>query len=626
MRVSMVSEHASPLAALGEADAGGQNVHVAALLTGLARLGHKVILYTRRSDPELPERVPLGPGATVVHVPVGPAQPLPKDELLGLMDDFADWMSADWEQHGAPEVVHAHFWMSGLAALRAARHRSLPVAMTFHALGAVKRRHQGDADTSPPERLDLERRIAADVDVIIATCRDEVRELGLLGVPSERVHVIPCGVDTTHFTPVEEPSSLPPVEAPARGARPRLLTVGRMVERKGFDDAIRALTRIPQAELVVAGGPPASRLAADPEAQRLRDLAADLGVADRVCFTGQLPHSAMPALYRSADVVLAVPWYEPFGITPLEAAACGRPVVGTATGGILDSVEDGVTGTHVPPRDDVALAQAVRRLLDDPQTAAQWGAAGRARAVERFDWSSVTARTEQVLRELCSPAAPAWCDTRTWLQGHTRELQEAMAALLEQASVIRSWGERLAASLVGGSRLLVAGNGGSAAEAQHLAAELVGRYRDERRPLSAIALTAETASLTALLNDYGPEEVFARQVEAHGRVGDTLLLLSTSGSSANVLHAAKRGHELGLRVWSITGPLPNPLASLADEAVTIPVPATSTVQEAHLVTVHALCAAVDTALAARGALTRRQDERGIEPAEPSDTGTADRSP
>jgi glycosyltransferase involved in cell wall biosynthesis/phosphoheptose isomerase len=594
MRVAMISEHASPLAALGGVDAGGQNVHVAALASGLARLGHRVDVYTRRDDPHTPERVPLCPGATVVHVPAGPPRVVSKDDLLPYMDAFGDWVGRDWDEHGAPDVVQGHFWMSGLAALRAARPRGVPVAQTFHALGTVKRRYQGDADPSPASRLELERRLGREVDLVLATCSDEVVELSRMGVDACDVTVVPCGVDTTHFTPVG---------ATQRRARPRLLLVGRMVERKGFDVAVRALADLPDVELVIAGGPPAAELDGDTEAARLRDLAESLGVADRVTMTGQVPHQDMPAMYRSADVVLATPWYEPFGITPLEAAACGRPLVGSAVGGLLDSVEDGVTGLLVPARDVSALTYAVQRLLADPETAAAMGRAARVRAVERFDWSTVCRQTEEALARLCrSTTAAASTPTHQWLTQHTAEVQEGLDMLLGEARLVSSWAERLATTLVGGGRVLVAGNGGSAAEAQHLTAELVGRFREERRPLSAIALTAETSSLTAILNDYGPDEIFARQVEAHGREGDVLMLLSTSGSSSNVVHAAKRGHELGLAVWSMTGAGPNPLASLSDEALTIPARSTASVQEIQLIAVHALCAALDAALSARGAL------------------------
>jgi D-sedoheptulose 7-phosphate isomerase len=166
----------------------------------------------------------------------------------------------------------------------------------------------------------------------------------------------------------------------------------------------------------------------------------------------------------------------------------------------------------------------------------------------------------------------------------------------ELTRTTQRWGRELADRLPRGHRLLVAGNGGSAAQAQHLTAELVGRYRDDRPPLSALALHAETSTLTAVLNDYGAEEVYARQVTAHGRAGDVLVLLSTSGRSPNVLYAAQAGRAAGLTVWAMTGRGPNPLAGLAAESLVVDGPSTATVQEVHLVALHLLCAAFDVAL------------------------------
>jgi D-sedoheptulose 7-phosphate isomerase len=182
------------------------------------------------------------------------------------------------------------------------------------------------------------------------------------------------------------------------------------------------------------------------------------------------------------------------------------------------------------------------------------------------------------------------------LQTHVTELRGALASLERQADEIEAWGARLALLYAAAGRLLVAGNGGSAAEAQHLTAELVGRFEGERRPLSAIALHAETSSVTAIGNDYGYDEVFGRQVEAHGRRGDVLLLLSTSGRSENLLVAARCATRAGLEVWALTGPPGSPLARLADRVVSVDAPSTSAVQEAHLVAVHALCAAVERQL------------------------------
>jgi D-sedoheptulose 7-phosphate isomerase len=182
---------------------------------------------------------------------------------------------------------------------------------------------------------------------------------------------------------------------------------------------------------------------------------------------------------------------------------------------------------------------------------------------------------------------------QVWLAKHEHELRIALHALRGESATVERWGATLADRLLAGGRLLAAGNGGSAAEAQHLTSELVGRFLGERRPLSALCLSAESSSLTAIVNDYGIEEMFARQVEAHGRAGDVLVLLSTSGRSPNVLWAAERARDLGVTVWSLTGRAPNPLAALSDDALCIDAPSTAAVQAVHLVAVHALCASVD---------------------------------
>lgn len=184
------------------------------------------------------------------------------------------------------------------------------------------------------------------------------------------------------------------------------------------------------------------------------------------------------------------------------------------------------------------------------------------------------------------------------LDNHLAGLASALLPYREAAGKLAQWGGELAWRLGGGGRLLVAGNGGSAAEAQHLAAELVGKLRDDRTPLSAVALCAETSSLTAIGNDYGYDEVFARQVRAHGRPGDILLLLSTSGRSANLVQAARAGWEIGATCWALTGPSPNPLADICADVLAVPSPDPQVVQELHLVSAHVLCEHVDANLPA----------------------------
>jgi len=392
MRVALVSEHANPLAAVGGVDAGGQNVHVAALAAGLVERGHSVTVFTRRDDPAAPAQVLAPQGYLVEHVPAGPPTVVPKDDLLPCMPAFAEYLFHRWRVQPF-DVVHAHFWMSGLAAVQAARPVGTPVVMTFHALGSVKRRQQGAHDTSPPGRIDLERRLCRTVDHVVATCSDEVDELTAMGMPPGSATVIPCGVDVSAFRP----------RPTAARSRPRLLVIGRLVERKGVGNVIDALVQLPGVELLVAGGPDREHLDADPEVRRLRGLAESRGVADRVRFLGSIARQDVPRLMCSADVVVSVPWYEPFGIVPVEAMACGRPVVGSAVGGLLDTVVPGVTGELVPPRRPDLLAPVLRDLLGDPERRTAYGRAGRARAVEKYPWTRVTADTEEVYASLASP-------------------------------------------------------------------------------------------------------------------------------------------------------------------------------------------------------------------------------
>jgi D-sedoheptulose 7-phosphate isomerase len=182
------------------------------------------------------------------------------------------------------------------------------------------------------------------------------------------------------------------------------------------------------------------------------------------------------------------------------------------------------------------------------------------------------------------------------LYQHLDQLAGALPGYRAQARQLADWGTELAAVLGGGGRLLAAGNGGSAAQASHLVAELVGKLDVDRPPMSAVALNAETCGVTAIANDYGYAEVFTRQVRAHGRPGDVLVLLSTSGRSANLLAAARAGAELGMRVWALTGPQPNPLAGAAQRCLAVPAADGKVVQELHLTAVHLLCGYVDQAL------------------------------
>ena len=397
MKIALISEHASPLAAFGGVDAGGQNVHVAELSSALARQGHDVIVYTRRSDPASAARTVLPDGVRLVNLTAGPVKAVPKDLLLPYMDEFAHNLREDLRRE-RPALVHAHFWMSGRASLAAAHPMGIPVVQTFHALGIEKRRFQGHADTSPSSRLAQESEIVRRCDYVIATSRSEVDELSRMGLEAERVRVIPCGVNLAQFDRCRS------VFAQPRRARRRIVTLSRLVERKGIADVIRALPRLHDAELIVAGGGDARELETDPEYRRLLAIARELGVCERVVMHGRVERHEVPGLLRSADCVVCVPWYEPFGIVPLEAMACRVPVVASAVGGLNDTVVHGETGYHVSPRSPEQVAAAVETLLHSVETRRRFGEAGRDRVVARYTWEQVARATVDAYLECLDSA------------------------------------------------------------------------------------------------------------------------------------------------------------------------------------------------------------------------------
>jgi glycosyltransferase involved in cell wall biosynthesis len=394
-RIAFISEHASPLAVLGGVDSGGQNVYVAQVARQLALAGDRVDVYTRRDSRELPDVVECWPGVRVIHVPAGPAEPLAKERLLEHMPALLGWMAREWAGRGRRyDLIHANFFMSGQVAAGLQRTFGVPFVVTFHALGKVRRLHQGAADDFPPERETIETEVAAAADRIIAECpQDEDDLVRLYGADPRRITIVPCGYDPTEFRPTDRAEARRRLGLDLR--EPTILQLGRIVPRKGIDTVIEALARLDRvhglaARLLIVGG--SRRVPArqrEPELGRLMDLAAAKGVADRVTFVGRRDRAELADYYAAADVFVSTPWYEPFGITPLEAMACGTPVVGSAVGGIKYTVRDGETGFLVPPRDPAALADRLGRLLSDRRLLRTFGEQGLERVRRAFTWRHV---------------------------------------------------------------------------------------------------------------------------------------------------------------------------------------------------------------------------------------------
>ena len=608
-RIAMISEHASPLAMLGGVDAGGQNVYVGQLARHLAAIGYEVDIITRRDSPLLPETAEWVRGVRIVHVPAGPPEFIRKEDLLPHMEEFtANVLRLARRQRRGYALAHANFWMSGLVAADVKQAIGLPFVVTFHALGRVRRVFQRTADEFPDSRFAIEDRIVAEADQIIAECPQEEEDLiRYYNADPARITIVPGGFDPTEFWPISK--ALARVSLGINPDEPVILQLGRLVPRKGVDTVIRGFARLRRehgvgARLLIVGGDSNDPdPALTPEIGRLRAVAREEGVEDAVVFVGRRGREVLKYYYSAADVFVTTPWYEPFGITPLEAMACGTLVVGANVGGIKFTVRDGETGYLVPPDDAGAIAERIAHLYRHPRLMNVFRRQAIKRANDLFTWEHVATGVATVYEDVLIAGDPRRREQAGQLAVVERSFHGALHAMHEARHRLRQpildAAEVIGACLADGGKVLVCGNGGSAAEAQHLAAELIGRYKaPARRALGAIALTADTSVLTAWSNDVGYDEVFARQIEGLGRRGDVLIGLSTSGRSRNIVRAFEVARALGMRTVGLLGGDGGAAAPLADVALTVPSADTQHIQEVHLVVVHLLCELIEARLLA----------------------------
>jgi D-inositol-3-phosphate glycosyltransferase len=392
----------------------GTHAQLHGAIASVANAGHEVVVHGPDRGGEDPAAAPAGDGSLEVDpVPTGDVDVEdardPRAVAAGI-DRFAVGLAERWRS-ARPELVHAFDWFAGAAAARALRLvreelGHVPLVLTLPDLGHVHRRHLGETPASAPIRLAVERDLARTADLLIATSVDQHRELLQLGSARDRTVTVSPGVDGARFSP-------------PRAQRPQpttsVVTVSDLAAHRGTESVIAAVARLPETELTIVGGPPAARLTADPRVAELRALAARHDALDRIRFVGRVPNEEMPALLGAADVVVQVPWFTGGGRAAIEALACGRPVVATAVGSHLDSIEHGVNGVLVPARDPHSLYEALRKLVREPRVRLTLASAARPRTLDRFGWPRATEATleayERVLArnaaiDLTDPAAP----------------------------------------------------------------------------------------------------------------------------------------------------------------------------------------------------------------------------
>lgn len=421
VRIAFLSEHASPVALLGGADAGGQNVYVDEVSRNLALRGYNVDVFTRRDNEDTPEIVKWATGVRVIHLSAGPAQRRPKDELWPYMPEFRDsFLNFMVREEVRYDLLHGNFWMSGWVSAELKQRLGIPAVQIFHAMGKTKRRHQKHVDTSPGDRINVELDIVQRVDKLIAQCPSERHELvNDYHAEASKVVTIPSAVNTKTFHPVARAEARHKIALGLGQDDFVIVYVGRLLPRKDIRNVVRALAVLveqiqrehdvlprPIKLLIVGGETVEPDAGATPEIGELQRLAEELGVTSYIQFVGKRQQDTLCDYYSAGDVAVTTPWYEPFGLTPLEGMACARPVIGSAVGGITYTIADGETGFLVPARDPQQLALRLKQFYVHPALSEAMGQAARLRVEQEFTWPVVAMRTASLYEALLAACPP----------------------------------------------------------------------------------------------------------------------------------------------------------------------------------------------------------------------------
>ncbi len=406
-RIAFISEHASPLATLGGIDNGGQNVYVAELSKELACKGYEVDVFTRKDNACIDEIIHWHNGVRIINIKAGDETFIEKEKLLCHMHEFTQNMLCFINKHHIQySIIHANFFMSALVASNIKEKLNIPYVVTFHALGLVRLAHQKEADKFPAERFEIERMVVKDADAIIAECPQDKEDLiNYYNANPNKITIAPCGFNPKEFYVIDKKTAREKLELNQH--ENILLQLGRMVPRKGVDNVIESLSKLngslKNIRLLIVGGEsdePDEQLT--PEIGRLKKIAQAASVDMHVTFTGRKKRDELKYYYAAADIFITTPWYEPFGITPLEAMACGTPVIGSNVGGIKYSVDNGKTGFLVPPKNPVELAKKIEWLIHDTPLITSMKKSAVKHVNKFFTWSCVANTINNIYEKVCA--------------------------------------------------------------------------------------------------------------------------------------------------------------------------------------------------------------------------------
>lgn len=410
--IAMLSYHTCPLATLGGKDTGGMNVYVRELTRKLGEQNIHVDVFTRSQDEHVPHVLhDLGYGNRVVHIPAGPELPLSKQEMASYLPEFVRGIASFAASKGIQyDVIHSHYWMSGLAAIELKQAWNAPIVHMFHTLGEMKNRvARTEQEKEGSYRIEGEKKVIANADRILAATLAELSQLQFLyNCPGGKISVIPPGVDIGHFYPIPKDEALEFVGCPP--CERMLLFVGRIEALKGLDILLKAIAILRDRKLsdmpsfclsVIGGDPSVHSEHMSTEMTRLKALRSEYGLQDFVTLLGKRSQDTLPYYYSAAEAVIVPSHYESFGMVALEAMACGTPVVASEVGGLAYLVQDGITGFTVPVGDPEALAFSLARLLTEPELRQEMGLRA-AKEARQYAWESIASRVRGVYDSVLS--------------------------------------------------------------------------------------------------------------------------------------------------------------------------------------------------------------------------------